>query len=122
MIDGNDFAVNSMTESELQEAVESLFRAHGWLVYHTRNSQGSEPGALDILAVKSPRVVFIELKRESGKLNKKVGYTRSGRRMPTQKEWFEALEECSGVETYLCKPSDWFAGRIDRIEGEKNDE
>ena len=113
---------DSMSEAELQAVVEGLFRSQGWLVYHSVDSRGTEPGLLDIVAVRPPRVLFLELKSSKGILDTHVRYTkgtrnRPARRLPTQREWYEALKECPGVETYLCSPSDWFDGTIDRIAG-----
>ena len=108
---------DSMTEAELQETIEDFLRSRGWLVYHAVTAQGSEPGLLDIVAVRPPRVLFLELKSSKGRLDTRVRYTRKGRRrLPTQREWFTALSECPGVETYLVSPKDWFSGRVDEIE------
>jgi len=50
--------------------------------------------------VRPPRVLFIELKSETGKETE------------FQKHWRELAEKCPGVETYLWRPSGW-----DRIIG-----
>lgn len=112
----NDHLASMMPERELQQAIEDHFRERGWFVYHARTAPGSEPGLLDLVMMRPPRVIFMELKSMKGKLDERLRYSRRGNRvLPTQKEWFDGLEECPGVETYLIRPIDWFNGTVDRI-------
>ena len=115
LVDGQQLAIGSMKEVELQRNVEELFRLRGWLVHHTRVARGSEPGLLDLVMIRPPRVIFAELKTQKGQLDNRMRWTKGGRRLPTQKEWFEALQTCPGVEVYLWRPSDWFGALIDPI-------
>ena len=86
--------------------VEQLFRLAGFLVFHTRDARRSEPGFLDLVMVKSPRVIFAELKVKDRRPSTRR--RRSTKRdLPTQEDWFENLRGCPGVETYLWKPEDW---------------
>ena len=55
-------------ESAFQAEVISLAKRLGWLVYHTRDSRGSEPGFPDLVLVKDT-VLFVELKTDTGKLS-----------------------------------------------------
>ena len=103
-----------MSEKDLQAAVEELFRMKGWFVYHAPDSRGSEPGLLDVVAVRPPRVLFAELKSQNGKLDTREHWTWR-RRLPTQAEWYERLSQCPGVETHLFRPSDWYSGRIEEV-------
>ena len=109
-----------MTERNLQIVVEECLRSRDWFVYHSPDSRGSEPGLLDIVAVRPPRVLFVELKSQEGKLDRRERWTmrskrKTRRRLPTQAQWFERLKKCPGVETYLWRPSDWFAGKVEEV-------
>lgn len=69
-----------------------LARQTGFRVYHTLRSKGSQPGYPDWTLVRE-RVVFLELKRQSGKPS------------DAQKEWLNALHN-AGAEAYIVRPSD----------------
>lgn len=80
-----------ITEKELDQQVKDLASACGFRrAYHTYDSRRSQSGFPDLVLVRD-RVVFIELKREGGKLS------------DAQKEWLAALLQ-AGAETYLIRP------------------
>jgi hypothetical protein len=81
---------DDMTEKVWQQSVSDLFRSLGWRGYHTLRSKGSQPGYPDLTLVRD-RVVFLELKTESGKTTGK------------QKEWLSALER-AGADVYVVRP------------------
>jgi hypothetical protein len=84
---------SSMSEADWQAIVVQLARLHGFeRVYHTHDSRRSEPGFPDLVLVKPPRVLFVELKRENGKLTDE------------QHAWMRALAGCPGVEVYVWRP------------------
>lgn len=88
-----------MTEKEFMAIVVRHAKDHSWRVYHTYRSDRSEPGFPDLVmarrsGVTSGRVVFAELKKETGKTTQ------------AQLEWLRELEQC-GQEAYLWRPSDW---------------
>ena len=67
----------------------------GWVLqYHTYDSRRSNPGFPDLLLVRPPRILFIELKAQNGVIT------------PAQKLWKEALDKCPGVESYTWRPKD----------------
>ena len=68
----------------------TMFR---WAWYHTLDSRGSTPGFPDLILVRPPRLLAVELKAERGKLT------------PAQAEWLDLLAVC-GVETHVWRPSD----------------
>jgi hypothetical protein len=81
-------------ERDFQEQVIELARYNGFkLIYHTYDSRRSAPGFPDLVLCRPPRLIFAELKSESG------GVTVE------QQRWLEALWE-SGVEAFLWRPSD----------------
>ncbi len=102
-----------ITEARFQARVVGIARANGFkvprkdplqrpldLVYHTHDSRRSVPGFPDLVLCKPAseadeepgRVIFAELKRETGTLE------------PEQRLWLEALRGCPGVEVYVWKP------------------
>jgi hypothetical protein len=82
------------TEAELQQAIIDLAIALGWLVYHTHDSRHSASGFPDLTLVRGDRLLFAELKSETGKLSL------------SQQVWFEALV-ASGNDVRVWRPSDW---------------
>ncbi len=84
-----------MTEAELQETVREIAKTTGWLYYHTYRSRRSPAGFPDVVLVRPPRVVFAELKSDTGKVTKE------------QRMWLDELLKCVGaVETYVWRPAD----------------
>lgn len=85
----------TITEKEWSQTVVEAARLLGWRVYRTWSSLHSPAGFPDLTLLKSPRLIFAELKTEKGK--------------PTaaQLEWLQELGEVSHVETYLWRPSDF---------------
>ncbi len=88
-----------MTERQFQGGVEQLLRLYGWRYYHTHDSRRSSAGFPDLCAVRGSRLVFIELKTETGRVSDE------------QKAWLADLEN-AGVEAYVWRPSD-----MERIPG-----
>ena len=80
-----------MTEKQWQKAVEREARRGGWMFYHTRYSLGSGAGFPDLVLVRGKRVIFAELKSDTGKLT------------PKQEEWAAALLG-AGAEWHLWRP------------------
>ena len=84
-----------MRESDFQREVLELARTAGWRVYHTANSRRSQPGFPDLVLVKPPMVLLVELKTEKGRLK------------AAQQEWIEALMRCTEVEAHVWRPQHW---------------
>lgn len=100
---------STMLEDELDFAVRGtpkkpgLARRLGFLVYHTRNSIGSDPGFPDLVLIKAGRMITAELKTQKGRLSEE------------QKKWRDEIQQNPTVEWYLWRPTDWFDGTIERI-------
>ena len=88
-----------MTEANLLAAVKDLARLWGLLVYHTRDSRGSDPGFPDLVIVGPRGVLFAELKSAWGKLALPQGV------------WRDGLAE-AGAVWVLWRPEDWHSGRV----------
>lgn len=80
-----------MSEAQWQADVSKLAHLLGWRhVYHTHDSRRSAPGFPDLVLVRE-RVVFCELKTDTGKLS------------PAQRDWLTALYG-AGAEVYVARP------------------
>lgn len=83
------------TEKSFQAAVVGFAQLRRWRVHHQYDARRSTPGLPDLLLVRPPRVVFLELK------------TNAGRPTQAQLDWLGDLVRCPGVEAYMLRPSDW---------------
>lgn len=94
------------TESGFQDALVELAHLHRWRVAHFRPArtlhgwrvagQYDAKGWPDLVLVRPPRVVAIEVKAEGGTVT------------PEQARWLEDLKAC-GIETHVVMPSDFGA-------------
>lgn len=82
------------SEREFQSAVVALAKCRGWKTYHTFDSRRSAEGWFDLVCARVGRVLFAELKRESGK------------QTDEQLAWFTMFVS-AGKEVYCWRPSDW---------------
>jgi VRR-NUC domain-containing protein len=97
--------LRTVPERDWTHSVIRMATTAGFLVHHSRpalNQRGrwatwleGSPGLPDLILVKPPRVLFVELKRQAG-----------GVLSPHQLRWWDALRACPGVEVYLWKPGD----------------
>lgn len=95
-----------VTEAAWQTTVQQLASLAGWKHFHAPDNmprtsrrgtvyvQNVRAGYPDLTLVKGDRLIFAELKRETGKPS------------PEQVDWLAALAAVPGVETYLWRPSD----------------
>jgi hypothetical protein len=89
----SDFLIYAVTEKELKSNVESAMKQFGWKYYHTFFSQYSDKGFPDLVAARSERTIWIELKTMSGKVT------------TTQNEWLETLADNPHNEVFLIRPN-----------------
>jgi len=99
---GREILNAAMTEEQLLQAVVDLARARRYLIYHTLDSRGSAGGFPDVVAAKSGRLVFLELKAAKGTVS------------PVQQKWIDVLNSIPGVVyAGVFRPVDW--PLIDRL-------
>ena len=84
-----------ISEKQFQKQIIGAFKEAGWNVYHNYDSRRSTGGwpDLQMLDIKTGRLIFVEVKRESGKVRK------------AQRDVIEALQR-GGAEVYIWRPSD----------------
>ena len=92
----------AVSEKLLQQGIVQVARLLGYMVYHTHDSRGSEPGFPDLCLVRGSRLIFAELKSAGGRVK------------PAQRTWLDALK-ATGAEAYIWRPADWFDGTIDGV-------
>jgi VRR-NUC domain len=92
--------LRTIPEKGWQGTVEDVLKVYGWLYYHAPDNrpingriQNVKAGFPDLIAVRGPRHLAIELKRETGKTT------------PEQDTWLAAFAE-AGAECYVWRPSD----------------
>lgn len=85
----------SLREKHFQQQVLDLARMYGWLAFHDYDSRMNARGFLDTVLLKPGRLIFAELKSETGTLR------------PEQKQWMQWLATCPCVEVYLWRPGDF---------------
>lgn len=94
-----------MSERQLQDNVLDLAERLNLLAYHTFDSRRSEPGFPDLVLV-GRRVLFVELKRQRGRLS------------ADQQAWHDALLRTTwrgNPGYYLWRPYDWTSGEIEDV-------
>ena len=101
--------LRSFPEAWVQKQVEYRLNLYQWVWYHApdnvpRNghAQKIRRGFPDICAARGRRIIFMELKRQTGKTTDE------------QDQWLTALAG-AGAETYVIKPVDIISGRVDQI-------
>lgn len=97
------YVVRATSEREFQKWVTTYAKRHGWMVCHvspTKTPDGrwitnySAKGFPDVLLLKPPRMVVLELKRQDGTVRDE------------QRAWIEAFAGVPGVVAAFVRPSD----------------
>ena len=92
-----------VSERDWQATVIEYARTMGWAVYHPWMSLHSASGWPDLSMVRDGRLVFAELKTETGRVSK------------SQRAWIALLSAVPGVEVFLWRPSAW--PEVERVLG-----
>lgn len=82
-----------LSEQQWQAIVIEVARLNGWWVHHHHDSRRSEPGFPDLMLLRSGEALFVELKREGGKVTAAQAYVLD-------------LLESAGIEACVWRPSD----------------
>lgn len=84
--------IAEVTEAQFQQSVTAALSLFGWLWYHTHDSRRSNAGFPDIVAVRGSRVLYVELKRETGRVS------------VDQQIWLDTLRQ-AGQSAFVLRPS-----------------
>ena len=85
----------AISEKQFEAQVKQMAKLTGWRYYHTWRSMHSPAGFPDCVMVKPPRLIFAELKSDTGKVS------------PEQQAWLDDLGKLVNVEVYLWRPADF---------------
>jgi hypothetical protein len=97
-------SADEMTESQYQTWVIERAKENGWRVCHIRRgmidgkwlTNAGDPGFPDLVLLRPPQLVFLELKRERGAVV-----------ADRQVEWIGELQQVQEVEAYIVRPTDF---------------
>ena len=82
-------------EADFQRAVIELATLCGWRYYHNGDSRRATPGWPDLVLLRPPEAIFVELKTDKGQAK------------PAQLETLNVLARCERMETYIWRPKHW---------------
>lgn len=83
-----------LTETQFQTTILELARSRCWVDYHTLDSRGSQGGWPDLVLIRPPQLLFVELKAPKGRVS------------ALQQFWLDGLG-VAGVDARLWRPADW---------------
>jgi hypothetical protein len=83
-----------MTEAELQSAIIDAAELGGWLIFHDNDSRRNRPGFPDLVLVRGPDILFVELKTDTGRVTAE------------QRVWLDGLSSIDNVSCGVIRPSD----------------
>jgi Holliday junction resolvase len=83
----------AITEKQFQAELVELLERFGWRTYHTFDSRRSAAGFPDLIAVKGPRLLAIEVKSEAGVVSL------------DQRAWLTAFAAVPGVIALVIRPA-----------------
>lgn len=84
----------ALTEADMQHLVEEVAVLHGWRVFHDVDSRRNRAGFPDLVLVKRPHLLFVELK------------TKHGRVTAEQRGWMRELAGVDLLTVALVRPDD----------------
>lgn len=83
-----------LSEAQFQAQVVRYAELLGWRCHHQYDSRRSREGWPDLICIRRPRLLALELKSERGRLTS------------AQREVLEDLRAC-GIPAYVVRPSQW---------------
>ena len=94
LMEVNTPAKRNRPEQTFQREVQEFARANEWIDWHVLRSKGMRAGFPDLVLLREPDCLWIELKAPNGKVT------------TAQKEMHVMLRAC-GQTIYVWKPEDW---------------
>lgn len=93
MTSADTLLLEHVSEKSWQQWVLEAAERFGWRWYHTHDSRRSNAGWPDLVLWRPPELVFVELKRQRGKVS------------AVQAQTLADLEDC-GCEVHVWRPAD----------------
>jgi len=102
----------NISEKEFTRTLIEYAEWRGWLVYHVfeqkHYAKRSSRGFPDLVMVKNGKLIFAELKSETGKLTEHQEKWRQELKEVCYQSWHDdAMRPKFPVEFFVWKPSDW---------------
>ena len=94
LMEVNTPAKRNRPEQTFQREVQEFARANEWIDWHVLRSKGMRAGFPDLVLLRPPELIWVELKAPNGKVT------------TAQKEMHDMLRAC-GQTIYVWKPEDW---------------
>ena len=91
-MDASDVVLKATTEAQYQKQIVDLAEACGWLVWHDNDPRRNSAGLPDLLMVRGPVLLFIEVKTEKGKVS------------PEQEAFIGRLKQVKYVHADVVRP------------------
>jgi len=88
----------AVSEATFQRQVEDLLTIHGWATFHDltgKTSGNAAKGFPDIIAIRGPRLIALELK------------TQNGRVTAEQTEWIARFDRVETTDAHIVRPADF---------------
>ena len=96
-------SLHEVSERDLLRHVRAIAEVLGWRVFHCWNSLHSPAGMPDLILCRPPRLIFMELKSDKGKVT------------AAQQAWLDDLAQIPGIETMVVRPLFWYAGQVEEL-------
>ena len=87
--------LKATTEAQYQKQIVDLAEACGWLVWHDNDPRRNSAGLPDLLMVRGPVLLFLEVKTEKGKVR------------PEQEAFIGRLKQVKYVHADVVRPRHW---------------
>jgi len=84
-----------LTEAHWQARIIDLAELRGWKHFHPYSSRRSTPGWPDLVLVRDGRLIFAELKTDTGRVT------------ADQQTWLAQLAAVPFIEVHVWRPADW---------------
>ena len=94
-MDASDVVLKATTEAQYQKQIVDLAEACGWLVWHDFDPRRNPAGLPDLLLVRGPVLLFLEVKTEKGKVR------------PEQEAFIGRLKQVKRVSADVVRPRHW---------------
>jgi len=86
--------MTDMSEKELQRLVIDAADLGGWMIFHDNDSRTNRPGFPDLVLLRPPELLFVELKSARGRIR------------PEQALWLEQLAQVDFISSDVIRPVD----------------
>lgn len=84
-----------VTEAQYMQQIKDAARALNWRTFHCFNSRRSDKGFPDLLLIRGPNLLTLEVKSERGRVTAE------------QADWIAAFKQVKYVDAAIARPPNW---------------